>query len=616
MALTRRKASAPAPTPRSMVASAAKVNFNGMTWPYGAYPNDRTWQTETWRLYDCVGELHDAADWIGSACSRVRIYVAEVDELGRVQGEVEDDPEVQALADVLFGGPAAKAEILRVMGISLTVAGECYLIGRSDRGRRDQWVVASPMEIETVGTELFLTQGEGRQEPLRRAKDLVIRIWTPHPSCMVRADAPARSALHVLSQLEKLTRFTDSQLDSRLANGMVWCVPSNLDFPRDDDQSVAEALLNTILEAMEASLTGSGTAAGVAPILIEIPFDTPAPIAELLRNPIRFESLLSDSAAQLRDESIRRLSISMNIPPEVLLGMGQTANHFNIWHVEESAVKVHIEPIMNRICDALTTAYLSPALKVLGKDPSRYTYWFDTASLTVRPNRLADTLTLYDKGIVSAEAVRKYGDYKEIDAPAAEETSERRTFEVMLRDPTIFADANVRQEAGISVELEVLPQAATPNAPPPAPELTQGNTGPAPFTELPEDAGSAPDESVSAALDLVPAPTPLVVAADITVRRALELAGNRLLTKPQRETVWSDVPKWNLHTKIKVRDTAHAAKVLASAWDCVPDNFAGLGVDDRQLTQVLDTYTKALLTRSMSHDRTVLASVLQEAGLG
>jgi hypothetical protein len=606
---TKNKVTAP-PTVRTMVASAARIPVEGFTWPTAPYSADKAWQAETWRLYNCIGELHDAADYIGSACSRVKIGVYEVDDYGNIQGEASD-PEIRALGTSLFGGPGGRAEIQRALGISLTVAGEAYLIGRTVNGT-DRWTVAAPTELNSEGPRLFLNQGEV-STTLAQKKDFLMRVWTPHPANMWFADAPARSALHVLSQLEKLTRYTDSQLDSRIANGMVWCIPAGMDFPRADDQSVAEALLELILEAMEASLTGLGQAAGIAPIIIEIPADLPAPIAELLRNPIRFESLLSEVAAPLRDEAIRRLSISMNIPPEVLLGMGQSANHFNIWHVEESAVKIHVEPIMVRICDALSS-WLYAAMITLGRksEIGKYVYWFDTSTLTVRPNRLADAVSLYDKEALSAEALRRYGDFKEADAPSAAELSQRRTMEVILRDPTLFADANVREEAGIDVETEALGTSSTPPPPPPTPEITNMAEGPAPFTDLPDNARSAPDTTTAA---LVASGGPILEAAHHTVRRALELAGNRLLTAQTRKTVWSGVPKFELHTKVKVRDVDHADQILASAWDTLDIDARDLRVDPQVYASAVENYTRTLLTRSIAHERTMLAAVLREVGL-
>src|SRR4029079_14655502 len=96
MALGRRKApgtevvaAAPGPPTTSLVASAARIkNLEGRAWRSYRFGDD-TWQVEAWRLYDIIGELRFVANWIGSACSRVRIYVAEVDDNGRVQKEVE-----------------------------------------------------------------------------------------------------------------------------------------------------------------------------------------------------------------------------------------------------------------------------------------------------------------------------------------------------------------------------------------------------------------------------------------------------------------------------------------------------------------------------------------------
>src|ERR671910_2240796 len=76
--------------PTSLVASAARLkNMDGLAWRSYKFGDD-TWQTEAWRLYDIVGELRFISNWVGSACSRVRIYVAEVDDNGRVQKEVAE----------------------------------------------------------------------------------------------------------------------------------------------------------------------------------------------------------------------------------------------------------------------------------------------------------------------------------------------------------------------------------------------------------------------------------------------------------------------------------------------------------------------------------------------
>src|SRR6185295_20387331 len=91
--------------PVSLVASAARLRWDAgiglKTWRFG----DDGWQQEAWRLYDVIGELRFIANWIGSALSRVRIYVAKVDENGRIQQEVTSK-RIGGLSDSLFNGPA------------------------------------------------------------------------------------------------------------------------------------------------------------------------------------------------------------------------------------------------------------------------------------------------------------------------------------------------------------------------------------------------------------------------------------------------------------------------------------------------------------------------------
>src|SRR5678815_6004792 len=97
-----------ADSPTSLVAAAARINLSGQkTWLNYRF-GDNTWQEECWRLYDVIGELRFAASWVGSCCSRVRIYVAEVDKNGRVQQETKK-PKIAALADtcLLYTSDAA-----------------------------------------------------------------------------------------------------------------------------------------------------------------------------------------------------------------------------------------------------------------------------------------------------------------------------------------------------------------------------------------------------------------------------------------------------------------------------------------------------------------------------
>src|SRR5262249_4810476 len=204
---------------------------------------------ELWRYYDIIPEFSFASRWVGNCCSKVRIYVAEVDRLGRVQGEVKD-PKINALADTLFGGPAARAESLGAAGINRPVSGESYIVGRpgdpnSDDGPpKDQWYVLSSSEMRRVQADngewqwaWYLPDGNPFQLDLKR--NVITRVWTPHPARVWCADSPARACMPALRQLEQLVKFTFSQIDSRLVSAGLLVIPNNLDLPQEPNTTNA-----------------------------------------------------------------------------------------------------------------------------------------------------------------------------------------------------------------------------------------------------------------------------------------------------------------------------------------------------------------------------------------
>jgi hypothetical protein len=335
---------------------------------------------------------------------------------------------------------------------------------------------------------------------------------------------------------------------------------------------------------------------------------------------------LSQQARELRQEAIARFATAMDFPPEVLGGTGGT-NHWSAWHIEESAVKIHIEPLMTRICDALTTAYLQPALKVLKEDETRFIFWYDTAPLTVRPERLKDTLNMYEKGLVSKEAVRMAGDYKESEAPTEEEDLKAFTRELMLRDPNLLQSPAIRKVAGytedvLPADAQVAPAAGAPGAgppPPPAPPTGIQPTGPAPLPQGSTAEGAPPPvagEGMVASASVPPSVTTFVVANAVALR-ALEVAGKRLLTRNERDKVHGVAPE-ALHTRIRVTGPDHTGKLLAGAWDHLSSLAFHLGMEDADvlaLRNTLDGYCTQRLLTGQPHDAEALAHEMQERGL-
>lgn len=643
MALGRRKAEpepvAPAleaaPTPRSLVASAARIRMEGQGWRTWRFGDD-SWQQEAWRLYDVIGELRFVANWIGSALSRVRLYVANVDKNGRVQDEVEDS-KVAAIAETLFGGPAQQSEALRMLGINLTVVGDAFILARSNgkalEGDEAIWSVVSGTELRRWGPNRDLVAwmyGDGRydKEILNPQTDLIIRVWTPHPRRNLWADSPTRGALPMLYEIERLTRYVFSQIDSRLVSAGLIPIPREVSFPDEDPElSGADQLAERLMRTGAASLKGEGTAAGVVPTFVEMPMEALGKI-----NLIQFTSELSQQARELRNEAIHRFALAMDIDPSILAGMGD-GNHWSAWQIQEGQVKVHIEPLMTRICDGLTTAYLKPALKLLKKDPDRYTLWFDTAPLTVRPDRLKETLDLYDKGLVSGDAVRRIGDYAISDAPEAEEDVKKFVRELMLRDSNLFQIAPIRALAGITEEMlpanTLVPTEG--GGPPPPPPPPTGISEPMPGQALPtgSEAQNAPGGpgDVNGLPSGSPAPPSGLTAAthvntdmnvflvsNATVLRALERAGKRLLTRGTAGQ-FSSTPSYELHTQLPGKPDLEG--LLEGAWDLMPALVDAVDplIDVAKLQGALHSYCTLLLQRRRSHRPEQLAEFLRQNGL-
>jgi hypothetical protein len=661
MAFGRKALTASAETkaqqPKSLVASAIRTSLSDLSYNLWKF-RDEGWQRELWRFYDIIPEFAFAARWVGACCSRVRIYVAEVDKLGRVQGEVKDS-RVNALADSLLGGPAAKAEALRSLGINLSVAGESYIVGKpgdpsgeTSDSPRDEWFVLSPSEMRRVNGSngemqwaWYMPDGSAWNIDIKQ--NVITRVWTPHPNRYWCADSPAHACQMILRELEQLTKYIFSQIDSRLVGAGLMIIPNNVDMPLEPGTTTpSDSLMVRLAKAGAASLRGEGSALGVLPNIVE---SDNAEGWKLLT----FESQLSQQAMDLRKEAVNRLGVGLDMPPEVLQGTGD-ANHWSAYLIDGQGIKVHIEPLMNRICDALTKAYLIPALRIMGKDPSRYTYAYDTSPLQLRPQRFQDALNLYDKQVISAQALREAGYFKESDSPDVDEDMERFFRELIMRNTELLQNEAIREAAGVPQDIvsqedmvAALPpemggppppdQAGLPgpngeslgmNGPPPPPPPPPTGVKSALPPPIPDSINSP---NMGSQRGMPTAPTGIqasaadrrqmeemavVVVAEATVRRGLELAGKRLLDRDTRNQ-FRDVPAHELHTRIKVEDQARVARLLYGAWDQLPalTSLVASSFDADPLRICLERYCSHLLLTGTHHVPELLLERLRKEGV-
>lgn len=594
-----------------LLASAARVNLRNPGWKEVSRI-DEAWQRDAWYFYRLIPAFHYGANWAADACGRADIYVADVDERGVVGGPTKD-PEVSAIADTLFGGPAGKQRMMASIAVSLIVAGECYVIGRGGRNGsgHDEWQTVAPYEIRPYSGGIWIGQG-AHVEKIPDGSAAVFRVWKSLAESPWLADSPGLALLQTLRELEQINKFKAAQTDSRLANAGIYPIPTGLDFTHDDSTPPgAPSLQAALIEAANASLEGKGSAAQISPIFFEV---DPEILQHMFKEPIKFGSIMSDQIRNLEEIALQQLAIGMSLPPEVVLGTG-TSNQWSAWEIGESAVKYHIEPLLNQILEAMNVSYLAPAIKKLKKDPARYTLQADTSALTVRPNRFADALNAFERFALSGEALRRYGDFKEVDAPSEEETTHRRVQDYLNRDPQLMMDPEIVKSSGLNIKTSIPVESTTPPPPPPERVAVEGRQPmPArPSEQVVEKPGIIAAQ-IRAELKTALTPSPLLAASSAAVHSALTVAGKRM-TNPSTKKQVEGIEPHLVHTVIRVEDDAGAQRLTAGAFGGVEEAVEGTGVDPRQLRALLSAYTHTLLKRSIAHDRTLLAAYMADYGL-
>lgn len=609
----------------ALVAAAVPINLDDATSWQQFKLGDHRWQHEAWRHYDICGEMRFVVNWMGNALSKCRLYAAQVGTDGTI-GEEAEDEKVRTIAETMFGTPASKAQAQRLMGVNMMVAGDVYVVAEGYKDASDdKWYVVSSDAVSKRGEKIVIrrsiTHGGGQYE-LNPKTDLLIRAWNPHPRRYDAADSTVRAILPVLRELEQCTKRVFAELDSRLAGAGILLLPDNIDFPQapsevpgDVRPSGIDGFAQLLQRTMATSLQQRESAAALVPLILQV-----APEALDKIKHLTFASDISDRVTDMRKAAVERMAMSLDIPPEVLTGMG-SGNHWTAWQIEESSIKIHIEPLLIQLADALNIGYFQHALKAAGvADPEKYTLWFDIAPLTVRPNRSDQALQYSDKGLISAKSARENGAFTEDDAPSDKETLYALVKALVLANPAYAADPEVQKVLG-------LPPIQSPDAaaaPGMMGDLMPGDPGYDEAGSEPADAGLRGLPSIEdavagkvggqklgqiAASIRASAEDPLFYAADAAVRRALELAGGRLVPGPQRARY--AVPKHQLHTRV-VASPDRTQGLLAGAWAHVREQAPALGVDPDALESVLGSYAAELLTRGIAHEPEYLRTMLHE----
>lgn len=579
------------------------------------------WQQEVYRHYDRNGELHFSGNVVASMISRCNVGIWEKTEDGEPGKPVTEGPVAKLSAQL--GGGSERPETLRLSGLNDFLVGDYYTVVEDDPDvpGTDRWFTLSVSQIRRSGNYTLVFDrpikyggGEVRYQLPRRKGDkpkntvLLWRTFTEHAQLTDHPDSSVRAAIPILNLIEQYDKRSSAQNDSRLAGAGVLFLPSGFDFPVPPPgppgppgspagpTTPVEAFEARLGDAMGKTLKDPANARALVPIMATVEAD----LIEKVRW-LTFETPLDEQTMARLDQCIRRLGLSLDMPPELLTGMGGI-NHWGQWATEQSTQKTFVAPRLARWCQAVTVAWMTAKMRLMNIDPAKYMVWFDMSPLTVRPDRQEDALALWDRGLVTNETVLEAGNWPKTAAHTKDTYKTWLLTQAVIKNPQLLIEAAlgdvIAKATGIKIE-----------AAPAQPAITAGGDAQAPAE--PAAAGGTPAEPTSTR---TPAQEALVAGAEMAAMHSLAVAGKKLLNREVRETLLNEFSgrTFDLHTRVTVRDTDHAVSLLEGTWDLLPALAARTGTDVRILRESLGAYCARQLTAARPHDPDALTMFLSE----
>jgi len=447
-----------------------------------------SWQDEAWAFYENLGEFNYGVEWFGEALSRVRLTAAKITPGGDEPEIIDKGPAAELVAK-LNGGTDGQSQLLRSLGIQLSVPGDAYLVGREVTEADEQSGVLLDAEIDDNGRvwtvqpvntlrrrRRFFGRRGGVSSWEMQVEDsvwvplpeeaLVCRIWDRNEHFPWRAMSPAKAALPIMREIDMYNRHIVATLVSRVALNGLLLVPDEVTLPASPQYADAvDPFMAELIDVMINAIKNPGSPAAAAPLPLKIP----AEFIEKFKH-LTFATPLDQKIFENREAALRRLATTLNLPAEIVTGMGDV-NHWSGWQLSEDAIKIHISPKAEIATRCLTVGYLHPMLKAMGEetrtsDGSRIVVWYDTSELTQRPDRSESARALHDMLIISDEAVRRENGFDEADAPNEDQLEEMILRKLAVNPTTAFQA--LKELTG----LEIAPP------PPPMGGMTPGAGGP------------------------------------------------------------------------------------------------------------------------------------------
>jgi hypothetical protein len=613
----------------------------------------QAWQTDAWVYRDLIPELRFGAKYMANAVGRAKFIGAAVNPDGddpiplwKKPDDVSPDL-AQAVEDELARLPFhSGSKFQGKMAENFDVAGEFWLHGYLDALGRERWEVLSVDEVQ-IAPDGVITLKNGKGQIRHRVDtdtEEMIRMWVQHPRYSDYADSAMRALMDVCAEIVLNGRERRAVSRSRAsANGLL-LVPEGMSLSQnsqdDDGGADSNSFVAELMGAMLAPINNEGDPGGVVPMVIQ---GNPDDLDKIRQ--VRLEREDSEVILAKLDNAIGRLGTGLDIPREVLSGLGDS-NHWSAWQIDASTYRYHIDPRLRIIADGLTEGFLWPALMARGQftidEISTVQVWFDSGNLTENPNRTQDAKDAYDRAAINAKTLRDSLGFTDDDAPTDDEIfrqiaiaakmdpiSAGLILQRMLEPskPLIFPTREQiadKTAGNVPVDDQGRPiQAGSPNAP----QVTSGTVTSATPTTVgttPTQPGAVTSSGLLGDLLALAAAAPavgvdwhvdvsasrelmeiernlrdrLLVAADAAMSRVLEKAGNRVKSRTNG--------KADLRAKLEGQDVEQFAAILGE------QAVMALGLDlDKLLEGAFDVLQSKFTTWSTAGANRVASTVLR-----
>jgi hypothetical protein len=385
------------------------------------------WQQAAWDYYDVVGEYALGVDMLAWGVAQTRLVSARENpgsnEPELITGEPSEDGTVQPsradqiAADLVAGfagGSTGQQQLMKRVATQLVVAAESFIVGRGrPDGEDDIWEAYSREEVRFRNGGYTVDDGVEKFD--LGDDDVMIRVWIPSPRRRQEPRSSSKSLLPILAEIDGLTKAIQANNDSRLAGAGIIIWPDSVELiggtTAGDDDDETDPFLADVSDMMITPIQDRESAAAIVPIMVKVPTEAVGKIQWLVK-----PAIASPKDAEDREIAIRRMARAMDLPPEQILGSGES-NHWGMWMVAEDTVKGPISSFASIIVHAVTISWYQEALKIAYEEAGisddelvGRMMWFDTTSLEQRPDRSDQAVDAFDRGGQTLEAlVRELG---------------------------------------------------------------------------------------------------------------------------------------------------------------------------------------------------------------